>query len=60
MPKVKPEWARTAEKKLIDLGMNKKELAAELHVNHIQLCNVMSGYINSEPIRGKICAYLGI
>ena len=60
MAKSKPEWAKIAEKKLIDLEMNKKELAVELQVNHIQLCNVMSGYINSEPIRSKICAYLGI
>lgn len=59
MPKIKPLWAREVEKKLIDLGMNKKELATEINVNHVQLCNTLSGYINNVDMRKKICAYLG-
>lgn len=60
MAKNMPLWAKTACKKLIDLGMSKKELAGELNVNYVQLCNVLSGYVNNSTVIKKICAYLKI
>jgi DNA-binding Xre family transcriptional regulator len=55
-----PFWAKTACKQLIDLDMSKKELAAALDVNYVQLCNVLSGYVNNVAMMEKICTYLKI
>lgn len=55
-----PFWGKAAAKKLIDLGMTKKELAKELGVNYTQLCNVMSGYLVCEKIANMICTYLKV
>ena len=55
-----PIWSKKAQKKLIDLGMSKKQLAAELKVNYRQLCNVLTGYVNTEPMKQRICEYLKI
>lgn len=60
MSKSVPKWAKVACKKMIDLELSKKELAAELNVNYVQLCNTMSGYVNNQNIAAKIKKYLKI
>jgi hypothetical protein len=55
-----PKWAKAAYKRLIDLEMNKKELAKALEINYAQLCNVMSGYVNNQKVAQKIRDYLKI
>ena len=60
MGKSMPFWAKTACKQLIDLDMSKKELAAALDVNYVQLCNVLGGYVNNVAMMEKICTYLKI
>lgn len=55
-----PLWSKEVAKCLIDRGMNKKELAAELHVNYQQMCSVLSGYVDNKYIANRICEYLGV
>lgn len=53
-------WSKKVQKKLIDVGMSRKELAANLKVNYTQLCNVLTGYVYNETIKQKICEFLKI
>lgn len=55
-----PMWSKKALKRLIDVGMSRKELAANLKVNYTQLCNVLTGYVYNETIKQKICKFLKI
>lgn len=55
-----PSWSKTAQKKLIDKNMSKKELAAEIKVNYRQLVNVMTGYVYNDAVKQKVCDYLKI
>lgn len=58
--KIIPLWSKRAQKKLIDKGMTKKELANKLGVNYTQMCNVLTGYVYNETITNKICEFLGV
>ena len=58
--KVIPLWSKEAQKKLIDMGMTKKQLAQEIHVNYNQLCDVMSGRVINDSIMFSVCSYLEI
>ena len=58
--KVKPMWAKKAEKKMIDLDIAKNKLAKELNINYTQLISVMSGTVINESIANKVCNYLKI
>jgi len=54
MEATRPAWGVEATKKLIDLGVSKKALAKMLAINYRQLCNVISGYVNSATIQARI------
>lgn len=60
MKKNTPLWSKRAQKKLIDKGMTKKELAGALGVNYTQMCNVLTGYVYNEDMTIKICEFLGV
>lgn len=52
-----PVWSKRVQKKMIDKGINRKQLAEELKVNYTQLCNILTGYAYNEKIIKAICAY---
>lgn len=60
MSKIKPLWAKQAEKKLIDAELSKKALANKIGVNYTQMISVMSGGVINERIAARICDFLKI
>lgn len=55
-----PTWSKQAQKKLIDKGISKKELAQELKVNYQQMVGVLSGSVRNATMQERICTYLNI
>lgn len=53
-------WNITAKKKLIDLNMSRRELAAATHTNYSVLCSVLNGNVIRNDVKNKICIYLDI
>lgn len=60
MSKQMPVWAKKASKRMIDLGINKRQLAEAICRNYQQVCNVMNGHVNNDSIELQICEYLRI
>lgn len=58
--KCMPIWAKEAAKRMIDIGMSKRELAEQIGVNYQQMCSVMSGYVGNEYIADRICEHFHI
>lgn len=60
MAKITPVWSKRVQKKMIDKGINRRQLANELKVNYTQLCNVLTGYVYNETIIKAVCNYFGM
>lgn len=55
-----PNWSVRVQKKMIERGMKKIELARELKVNEKQLYSVMTGGVINDNMSKMICDYFGI
>lgn len=55
-----PVWSKRVQKKMIDKGMKKKQLAKEIGCNYNQLVNVMSGKVYNERIIKAVHQYFGM
>jgi DNA-binding Xre family transcriptional regulator len=55
-----PTWSKQAQKKLIDKGISKKELAQVLKVNYQQMIGVLSGSVRNDTMQERICTYLNV
>ncbi len=53
-------WNVRARKKLIDLNMNRRQLAEIIGVNYSVMCAVLNGSVIRESVKQKICSYLKI
>lgn len=53
-------WNITAKKKLIENGMNLKELAKAVDVNYTVVCAVLKGKVIRETVKERICKYLNV
>lgn len=56
----KDSWNNTVRKKLIDLGITRRELAKAIGVNYSVMCAVINGNTNRESVKVKINEFLGI
>ena len=54
------EWSKGVRKKLIDLGMSRRDLAREIGVNYSVMCAVINGNTTRESVRVKINDFLNI
>ncbi len=54
------EWSKEVRKKLIDLGMSRRDLAREIGVNYSVMCAVINGNTTRESVRVKINDFLNI
>lgn len=55
-----PVWSKRVQKKMIDKGMSKKQLAKELKRNYCVLVEVMNGKRINDTIAKEICSYFGM
>lgn len=55
-----PVWSKRVQKKMIDKGMSKKQLAKELKRNYCVLVDVMNGKRINDTIAKEICNYFGM
>jgi hypothetical protein len=56
----RPAWAIEVLKKLVDLDMNQRELAAALGRDYTITSNVLSGYRMAPHIKDEILVYVGL
>lgn len=55
-----PFWSIRAQQKMLECGINKKQLATELKINYTQLINVMRGVVINDNIEKAIKAYFNL
>lgn len=55
-----PVWSKRVQKKMIDMGLSKKELAKALNRNYPQLVSVMNGKLINDTITKEICNYFNM
>ena len=55
-----PVWSKRVQKKMIDMGLSKKELAKVLNRNYPQLVSVMNGKLINDTITKEICNYFNM
>ena len=53
-------WSKEVRKKLIDLGMTRRELAQAIGVNYSVMCAVINGNTYRNTVRNKINTFLNI
>lgn len=52
------KWGNEVKKRLIDLNMTRRELAARLDVNYSVLCAVINETLRRDAVKQKINAFL--
>lgn len=55
-----PVWSKRVQKRMIDMGISKKDLARALHCNYTQIINVLSGIVINEVLEKEICNYFNM
>lgn len=55
-----PVWSKRVQKKMIDKGLSKKQLAKELNRNYTVVVSVMNGKTINDTIAKEICSYFGM
>lgn len=55
-----PAWSKKVQKRMVDVGMTKKQLANKLNRNYTQLVCVMNGKRFDDTIAKEICNYFGM
>ena len=60
MRKPMPEWVGEAKKKMAIIGLTQRELADAVGLSYGYIRMIMSGRMEYDPAKKKICTYLNI